>query len=344
MTKKIAVLWPYKFSDFSPGTNNSWEKRFNWIVDALIKEGYEVQKHPDFIIDVPNSVPYIGRDNTDIVVYNHADISEIRPEEKVIKAKKTWFFKPTVPDKKQCTLDELGYGSYSTPTYEKPDFENIPKEEVATFFKTVVKSWKTKNESKWGRNHFTKKSQAKRKSGYYLILGQVFMDSVVARQDWYSYSMKLEAIVQELVQCTDDPIVVKLHPYTNGEHYDISQHPDIASEMAEKLKRYSPQIEVITDFTSVHSLLPKAKCVFVGNTGAGFEAMMHRKPIISFCFPEYHWVTYDLRKVCDIHRAIKTKEWFNSELSDKYLYWYMRKYCFYDEKSAHRRVKELLNG
>ncbi len=38
---------------------------------------------------------------------------------------------------------------------------------------------------------------------------------------------------------------------------------------------------------------------------------MHSKPMISFCFPEYHWVTYDLRKICDINKAIE--EGFNVE-------------------------------
>ena len=81
--------------------------------------------------------------------------------------------------------------------------------------------------------------------------------------------------------------------------------------------------------------------MLVGNSGAGFEAMMHDKPIISFCFPEYHWVTYDLRKICDLHAAIGL-DWFNKASQRRFLYWYMEKYCFYDYNSAKRRIDDLL--
>ena len=69
--------------------------------------------------------------------------------------------------------------------------------------------------------------------------------------------------------------------------------------------------------------------------------MMYDKPIISFCFPEYHWVTYDLRKTCDIWSALDLT-WFDLAAQRKFLYWYMEKYCFYDYNTAERRVKELL--
>jgi len=115
----------------------------------------------------------------------------------------------------------------------------------------------------------------------------------------------------------------------------------LREHLTKRMEDFSPRVKVYSDFSSIHSFIPKARCVFVGNSGAGFEVMMHDKPIISFGQPEYHWVTYDLRKTCDIYNAIKL-DWFNPDSQRKFLYWFMEKYCFYDGASAERRVDDLL--
>jgi len=84
--------------------------------------------------------------------------------------------------------------------------------------------------------------------------------------------------------------------------------------------------------------------VLLANSGAGIEVMMHRKPIISWGFPEYHWQTYDLRHLADLDRALDTGSWFVPGNSDKFLYWYFHHYCFYDQASADRKVAELLKS
>ena len=116
----------------------------------------------------------------------------------------------------------------------------------------------------------------------------------------------------------------------------------LREHLTKKYEDFSPMFKVYSDFSSIHSFLfAQPRCVFVGNSGAGFEIMMHDKPIISFNQPEYHWVTYDLRKTCDIYNAIKL-DWFDPDAQRKFLYWYMEKYCFYDEASTVRRVNDLL--
>lgn len=342
MKKKIAVLWPYLYQDFEESGTN-WGPRLVWIIKALKQNGYEVQQHPNFVQKFPGTVPYKDSWECDLVIYNHAEKSEIIGEG-IINAKKTWFFKPTVPDNKQTTLDELGYGSYSSPTYNKPEFEVYSQEEVDHFFNTKVKKWKNTNECKFGKNYFPKSDTPREDTDYVLILGQTSGDTVVERQDWGSYNNKLIMVIRELNSQTKDKIVVKLHPYTNGVGYDSEKDFNYIEDLTKIIKEISPEIEVISDNTSIHSLLPNAKYIMTANSGAGLEAMMYHKPIISFGFPEYHWITYDLRKVCDIHRAIKTDEWFDKELSDKYLYWYMTKYCIYNQASTNNRVKELLEN
>ena len=119
---------------------------------------------------------------------------------------------------------------------------------------------------------------------------------------------------------------------------------DFIKKLTSRYSKISKKVIIIGDFSSVHNYLPSCEFVVVGNSGAGFEAMMHHKPIISFCYPEYHWATFDLRKLCELRNAIATEDWFDKEGSDKFLYWYMREYCFFNEESAHSRVKELLSA
>lgn len=334
------LLYPYKYNVIL----NDWDFRYRWISDALKEKGYEVFIHDDLDIDL--DCDRISKEKSKEIsftacIFNHCDLAEVKTFPQ--KRENDFFLKPTTPDSSQTTLDELGYGSYSSITYEKPDHEIIPSDIVDNFFCTKVKSWITQNQSKWGQHHFETRGNLEIEN-YLLVLGQCGGDSVVNRQDFGGYFEKLKKICKELSLIQNDHIIVKLHPYTNGKGSKRGQFDrDIASSLKIELESYSKKIRVDTGFRSIHDYLPNAKCVILGNSGAGFEAMMYSKPIISFCFPEYHWVTYDLRKTCDLHRAIETKSWFDPDLSDKFLYWYMVEYCFYDKESARRRLDNLLD-
>jgi len=336
---KTAILWPFVYKDHRANATWSWATRFQWLAEALIEEGFTVLQHSEFLCDIEGAKPYKGEKECDVVIYNHCDLTQIKGD--IVKAKKTWIFKPTAPDNFQTTLDELGYGSYSSITYQKPDFENIPKEEVEAFFDTRVKNWLDKNTSKWGENHFSPIDLGKL-DDYYLVLGQCGGDSVVNHQDFGAYFNKLRKITNYLIGLGDRHVVVKLHPYMNGKDYVKGKDKDVIREFITDYHSKRESVSVFGDFSSVHSFIPQAHSIITGNSGAAFEVMMHHKPIISFCYPEYHWVTYDLRKACDIWRAVKVEDWFDKEASDKFLYWYMDKYCFYDKESAKNRIRDLL--
>ena len=332
---KNALLWPYKFDEWE----EDWALRLRWISEALSEEGYEIFKPKQFKVDIGNTKDW-NNEKFDIIIYNHTDLAEIKALYPHLEAEEhTWFFKPTVPDKFTTTLDELGYGSYSTITYDKPPYEEADPEKVHRFYADTVSEWVRNNDSKWGEDHFKEKLIPHK--DFYLVIGQCGGDSVVTRQDFGGYFEKLERIVQELLIVDPDrEVVVKLHPYTNGPMHDPNRC-SLIKPLTEKFESFSKRVKVYSDFSSIHSFLPSARCVLVGNSGAGFEAMMHDKPIISFCFPEYHWVTYDLRKTCDLGNAIQLN-WFNKDAQRRFLYWYMEKYCFYDYNSAKRRVDDLL--
>ena len=72
--------------------------------------------------------------------------------------------------------------------------------------------------------------------------------------------------------------------------------------------------------------------------------MMHDVPIISYGYPEYHWITKDLRILTELKGYIADMTWFDKELSRKYLMWYINWYLCHDVKTTQRRVEELLDA
>lgn len=330
-----AIFWPYKYKDMM----ETWRKQMIWLANALSYYKVEVKQHPQFICRGLSIPIYDSKiDNpADICIYNHTDLSNIRGN--VLKTKVNWFFKPTVPDEIHATLDELGYGPYSSITYQKPNFENIDMNLVNSFFNTQVKSWIETKITKW-KGAFENNILEVNDNNYILILGQCSGDEVVTRHDFGDYCNKLEVIVRECIFVSNKKVIVKLHPYMDGE---FATTTTISDNMKKRLEQIDKRVSVFTGKINVHNFIKNADAVILGNSGAGWEAMMHHKPIISWGHPEYKWVSYDLLHLADLHRALKL-EWFNVENQDRYLYWYENLYCFFDPGSAIRRVGELLKN
>lgn len=337
---KNVLFLPYKYDDMKI----DWSTPVSQMVLAFKKYGFRVLRDKDF--------KFIGHLNTeiydlnehgseiDICMYNHTDISSLIPENK-INCRKNLFFKATVPDKGFMTLDELGYGPYSSITYNKPNFEIFTKDIVNDFYSTEVKKWIIQRSNKW-RGDFRPLNVEIKENDYYLIIGQCYNDEVITRYDFGSYKVKVEQIIKEIDRIDKKrKIIVKLHPYINGVGEPMTG--GFGESIKKELENISRSVVVYTGNLSIHDFLPKARCVFVANSGAGIEAMMHNKPIISWGNPEYHWVTYKLIHLVDIARAIRTEEWFDMFKQQQFLYWYTKHYCFYDSDSCLRRVKEVIS-
>ena len=334
-----AVIWNYRFDDMK----TSWVRQTQWLVNALQKEGVKVKVHKDLKCKSTEDLPKYNcmEDNPcDICIYNHATMGDLVGH--IVKADHNWFYKPTVPDENHTTLDTLGYGPYSSITYKRPDFENVENIEVNRFFNTQVRHWIDKRTTKFDNYfyHFKNKVQEVLYDDYFLIIGQCGGDSVVTTHDFGSYFVKMEQVIRELVRISDKLIVVKLHPYVDGKD---AKTTTFAEMLKKKFEAISSKVKVFSGKTNIHNFIEKAYCILLANSGAGFETMMHHKPIISWGYPEYHWVTYDLRHLLDLRNAIKL-DWFDEEKSDKFLYWYMEKYCYYNQETCDSRVKNLIQN
>jgi hypothetical protein len=70
--------------------------------------------------------------------------------------------------------------------------------------------------------------------------------------------------------------------------------------------------------------------------------MMHDVPIISYGYPDYHWITKDLRILTQLNECIDNMNWFNKKLSRQFLIWYVNDYLCYDIPSTMKRLEELV--
>ena len=331
-----ALFWPYRFKDMKV----TWAEQTLWIANALKALGFTILRQKDFVcngLDAAVYSPSEDRNGIDLIIYNHADISEIHGN--VVPAKNTLFMKPTVPTPKHTTLDTMGYGPYSSIAYTRPLFDDVPERVVDMFFNIKVAGWIASKASKW--ETFKTEDIAISYNDYYLLIGQCGGDSVVTRHEFGNYWSRLQAVAAELVKLGDRPVIVKLHPYTDGKDPAITGPDSLSTQMAAKLREAG--CIVYTGRANIHDFISKAHSVWLANSGAGFEAMMHHKPIISWGYPEYHWVTFDLRHLAGTREAAGLA-WFRPQAQDAFLYWYMEKYTFCDEVSASRRVRELLCG
>jgi hypothetical protein len=335
---KHALIWNHRYSNLNVGTE--WGLPVKWIVEALRKCEWEVFRHekvvPNIGIRVCNELM-----SADLVLYTHSHAGEVRgftgPQ---------WFIKSTGPTQLHATLDPLGYGPYSSITYKRPSFEQVAQTAVDKWFEKKVPTWIEQRSTKWGADIL--KYARVVEDDYVLVIGQTLADATVAGMWFGDYLNALNNVIFTLAQITDLPIVVKLHPWTDGvSQYDQDGKPlpptshDLTPQLREKFESISPNIHVYTGMGSVHDFLPKARCVILCNSGAGLEALLHKKPVISWGFPEYHWVTYDLRHLYDLHRALQL-DWFDERKAKQFIYWYVERYAFDSAKGALRRVRDLL--
>jgi len=99
---------------------------------------------------------------------------------------------------------------------------------------------------------------------------------------------------------------------------------------------------VFSSYESIHSILPYTKVAITENSTAGIECMMHDVPIISYGYPDYHWITNDLRILTKLRNSVDDLTWFNKEKSRRFLCWYVFDYLCYDIPTTMRRLEEIL--
>jgi len=324
--------------------NGNWNVMYNYIISAFNELGYDVHKSKFLqLSSCPDYVKTLSTDSdTDIYVYNHITKNYLR-EYKFYEGKKALFIKPTGPTEAHFTIDTLGYAAYSSITFEKPNFETI---KYKKFFNTQVSDWKESKVHKWKDRDDLQMSSPVLSvpNNHILIIGQMPGDETVTQMSFGDHWRKLCQIVKEVSKQKTYPIVIKLHPTLKTETEKPDKKGNIRWDYYKnQIKQWkSSGIKVFEDFESIHEILPHSRVAIVENSTTGIECLLHEVPIISYGYPEYHWVTFDLRHLGQLYFAMHDLSWWNKSLANSWLTWYCTVYQCYDYDSTFNRLNSLV--
>ncbi len=110
----------------------------------------------------------------------------------------------------------------------------------------------------------------------------------------------------------------------------IKRHPQCTNErVTEAIARVVAGNEYVrrTD-ASIHAILPACDAVLVANSGVGFEALIHHRPVYTFGGSEYETVTRRLQTLDDIAAAFAPSHEHDVDLVDRYLAYFLGRNCF----------------
>ena len=267
-------------------------------------------------------------ESPELHVYNHTcrDLEPDMPENSII-------FKPTAPTSKHFQICRLGYANSSEITFEEPveyeyrKYDNIEWNEINDLIERRANKWDDSIMLKWPDAKNVKKD-------HILIIGQMPEDETVMGFGFGDHWKKMCMIIDKLED--RDNLVIKLHPRIRKASHRIK---DI-NKYIEEWKGKGHQ--VFSNYESIHSILPYTKVAITENSTAGIECMMHDVPIISYGYPDYHWITNDLRILTKLRNSVDDLTWFNKEKSRRFLCWYVFDYLCYDIPTTMRRLEEIL--
>lgn len=316
----------------------NWNTMYTLVIDALYSLGVESCLSPllTFDSDIPKHAKIGISDNpNDIYIYNHTNLSDILDNGFALGSH-TLFLKPTAPTPDYFSIDLIGYAANSYITYKKPFFELVDEE---SFYSEKVPSFIEQKCNKWSNiNTLQFHSVDNVPENHILVIGQMPGDSTVTEMSFGDHWVKFSKIINTLKK--DYPLVIKIHPTLE----ENSKKSGIWKYYEDSIKQWREEnITVFSGFESIHSILPHTKVVILENSTSGLEALMYNVPIISYGYPEFHWVTFDLRHITQLKDAIDNLSWHHETLAKKWFTWYCTQYLCYDFDSTRTRLTNFLH-
>ena len=312
--------------------NGNWSDMYKHVIEALHDMGHTIYKSPYLNIAQEYEYITVGLEDespTDTYVYNHSYIKELK-NSGMYRGENNLFIKPTGPTDKHFTIDRLGYACNISITYTKPHFEGYDYKE---FFNTKASKWVSERQNKWYSRSDLKATplQEDIPDNHILVLAQIPADETVSSFSFGYHWEKVKKILENL-KSRSEPIVVKLHPEFSKDNLDH-----------ETLKEWkNSNIVILEGTSSLYDVLKKTKVAILENSTAGIECLIAQVPIISYGYPEYHWVTKDLRHLTELDTYLDDMSWYNKERANSFIAWYCENFMCYDKASTIRRLKQLL--
>lgn len=129
-------------------------------------------------------------------------------------------------------------------------------------------------------------------------------------------------ILSDFAQAHDLQLVIKAHPKDNN-HFTKNI-----------LKTYALQSHVHISGANIHDLMAQSLAVVTVNSGVGFEALLHHKPVITCGHSDYQAVTYAVQSTTELESALTAilhaKYPASQNTINHFLYAYMTQNCWRD--------------
>lgn len=319
----------------------NWDRMYGHVANSFNSLGYEVRVSKYLNLENIPSFASIGIEDSyeHVYVYNHTNTQSLN-DDNLFQGKRRLFIKPTGPTPEHFTIDTLGYAAHSEITYTKPPYSAVDSTE---FFSCDVPKLIASRCGKWTdrRDLVLSDTCIDIPNDHILVLGQIPHDETVTRMSFGGHWQKLKDIVAEL-ENQESPVVIKLHPQLESEVMSVrgtQNWYDFISAI--KLWKYKGHT-VLYGNENLHDVLPKTRVAITENSTSGIDCLIYDIPIISYGYPEYHWITFDLRHLIQLQNAVSDLSWWDKSSSRQWLSWYCTQYQCYDSQSTLRRLKDLL--
>lgn len=152
-------------------------------------------------------------------------------------------------------------------------------------------------------------------SDYWLFVCQIPHDQVIIQSSKISVADALRKTI-ELARLHDKKVLVKPHPV----------NPSAMFELYEISMKNKDVVWWVNDI-SIHTALKHCSVAFMVNSGVGFEAMLHEKPIVTFGNAEYN-------NVVNIYNDNETTLNKNIVLYKKFMTAFFEKLIYTGEKDG----------
>lgn len=216
------------------------------------------------------------------------------------------------------TLDTDGWGfdhSACRTRFNNGEFRNMGVDESSTFVEELSNSLLRSGESKCEQPLTTDEMP----NGAILVPIQIPRDYTIKYHSPITVKYFIESL-QAWATEVGQEICFKMHP---NNRCDIDLHA-IVDEAA----RVSPYVHKVEG--NIHELIKRSIGVFVINSGTGFEALVHGKPVATFGECDYNVVSYnaDIRRLDEARDFVYSYQESHNELAAKFVHYYCTKHAY----------------
>ncbi|WP_372803030.1 capsular polysaccharide export protein, LipB/KpsS family [Paracoccus seriniphilus] len=230
------------------------------------------------------------------------------------------------------SMDSMGYACFSHlamhPECYREAIESQDGVTARSFVQGLAQELKQANRSKYTQPEHGRNDAR----GYVFVPLQVGNDTV-AKGAWLKTQEALETIVTA-ARARGQEVVIKRHPRCRGRG------------VSRLLAELSGRPGVSMSDGSVLSLISGADLVVGANSGVLFEALVQGKPVISHGASDFGLATQQVRSCAELAAAVAAPSPPDGEWRDRFLFWYLTRYCVRaDDVAAIRdKLEAFLDG